>query len=106
MTFVSQTNVWSNEYSINSSENQYFFDVSTDEISFIPFHFIEDTKEIIVAENELEEEQKNKEKVQVQEFNVVFIELNTKSFVQYTSPFSYFSNHLYDLFCSWKSFIL
>jgi hypothetical protein len=107
LTFVSQASVWSNEQSINFSEDLSFFVASSsDKISFSPLHSIEDTKEIVVAEKEVEEDHKNKVLVLSNEFQFDIIQFSRVSCIQYNTPYFYFSNHLYDLFCSWKSFIL
>lgn len=107
LAFVSQTSVWSNEQPIIFSDDLSFFDASSsDKISFSPLHTIEDTKEIFVAEKEVEEDHKNKALVLSNEFQFDIIQFSRVSCIQYNTPYSYFSNHLYDLFCSWKSFIL
>ncbi len=109
LTFVSLTNVWASNYSVLSESNGALvtFEVSEQKYAVYPLHTIEDSKEIIVLEKELEEEQKEKRNLSISDkfyFNTSLIEKVRSSKVD--SPDSYFSNHLYDLFCSWKSFIL
>jgi hypothetical protein len=107
LTFVSQTSAWSNEQPINFSEDLSFFDPSSsDKFSFSPLHKIEDIKEIVLAEKEIEEDHKNKVLVFPNDFQFNIIQFISALCIQYNTPYSYFSNHLYDLFCSWKSFIL
>jgi hypothetical protein len=109
LSFVSLANVWSSNYPVlnESSETIFSNEISVQKFAVYPLHTIEDSKEIVVAEKEWEEEQKEKRNLLIPDkfdFNSTLIEKVSCSKVD--SPDSYFSNHLYDLFCSWKSFIL